>query len=63
VPADRLLVFEVSHGWRPLRDFLDVPVPDEPFPRKNGPAAFTTRLASTDSPRSTGRPAPPASAR
>ncbi|GLW63775.1 sulfotransferase family protein [Actinomadura rubrobrunea] len=35
VPADRLLVFDVREGWGPLCRFLDVPVPDEPFPHLN----------------------------
>jgi len=35
VPADRLLIFHVADGWQPLCDFLDVPVPDTPFPRSN----------------------------
>jgi len=35
VPADRLLVWEVKEGWAPLCKFLDVPVPDGPFPRVN----------------------------
>ena len=35
IPADRLLVFEVKDGWEPLCEFLQVPVPDEPFPRTN----------------------------
>ena len=33
VPADRLLVWEVKEGWGPLCKFLDLPVPQEPFPR------------------------------
>lgn len=40
VPADRLLVFEVSQGWEPLCDFLGVDVPDEPFPRVNDSQNF-----------------------
>lgn len=40
IPADRLLVFEVSAGWGPLCDFLGVPVPDRPFPRSNDRSAF-----------------------
>ena len=32
VPADRLLVYEVGHGWEPLCRFLDVAVPNDPFP-------------------------------
>jgi hypothetical protein len=40
VPADRLLVFEVTQGWGPLCAFLGVPVPDEPFPHANETAEF-----------------------
>ncbi len=40
IPADQLLQFEVKQGWRPLCEFLDVPVPDEPFPRTNDRAEF-----------------------
>jgi hypothetical protein len=35
VPPDRLLVFDVAQGWKPLCAFLDVPVPDTPFPHHN----------------------------
>ena len=33
VPADRLLVWDVREGWGPLCKFLEVPVPNKPFPR------------------------------
>lgn len=35
VPADRLLVFNVADGWEPLCRFLEVPVPEVPFPHRN----------------------------
>jgi hypothetical protein len=35
VPAERLLEWSVADGWAPLCSALDVPVPDEPFPRLN----------------------------
>lgn len=35
IPADRLLVFQVKDGWAPLCEFLQVPVPDGPFPKVN----------------------------
>lgn len=35
VPADRLLVFDVAEGWAPLCAFLEVSVPDTPFPHHN----------------------------
>jgi hypothetical protein len=40
IPAGRLLVYQVKEGWEPLCAFLDVPVPDEPFPRTNDRAEF-----------------------
>ena len=38
VPADRLLVFDVKDGWEPLCNFLDMPIPDKPFPNVNDTA-------------------------
>jgi hypothetical protein len=35
----RLLMFDVREGWAPLCRFLDVPIPDEPFPRLNDTAS------------------------
>jgi hypothetical protein len=43
VPAHRLLEFQVAQGWEPLCDFLDAPVPDEPFPRVNDTTEFNRR--------------------
>jgi hypothetical protein len=44
VPSDRLLVWSVSQGWEPLCDFLEVPVPDIPFPHLNDSKEFKDRL-------------------
>ena len=35
VPAERLLLFSVKEGWEPLCRFLNVPIPDTPFPHVN----------------------------
>ncbi|KAJ3537572.1 hypothetical protein NM208_g6253 [Fusarium decemcellulare] len=35
VPKERLLEWSVEDGWEPLCEFLDKPVPDEPFPHEN----------------------------
>ena len=43
VPAEKLLVYQPGDGWQPLCDFLDVPVPDEDYPRVNSTEEFTTR--------------------
>jgi hypothetical protein len=40
ISAERLLVFNVAEGWAPLCRFLDVPVPDVPFPRMNSTEQF-----------------------
>jgi hypothetical protein len=40
IPADQLLIHEVSHGWEPLCRFLDVPVPNGPYPRSNNHKEF-----------------------
>lgn len=40
IPADRLLVFDPRDGWEPLCAFLEVDVPDMPFPRTNSSKEF-----------------------
>jgi hypothetical protein len=40
IPEEQLLVFQVKEGWEPLCKFLNVPVPDEPFPRTNNREEF-----------------------
>ena len=37
-PPDKLLVFEAKDGWRPLCDFLDVPIPENDYPHLNDAA-------------------------
>ena len=38
VPSSQLLVFNVKEGWDPLCTFLEKPVPEIPFPKKNAGA-------------------------
>lgn len=40
VPEERLLVYEIKEGWRPLCDFLGVEEPDKPFPHLNDTHTF-----------------------
>jgi hypothetical protein len=40
IAPERLLAFDVSEGWDPLCAFLEVPVPDIPFPRTNTSEEF-----------------------
>jgi hypothetical protein len=44
VPADRLLVYQVSEGWEPLCRFLGVPLPDIDFPRTNPREKFNSEI-------------------
>ena len=46
VPKERLLVWRAGDGWEPLCRALDLPVPDEPFPRANTREEFQARVAS-----------------
>lgn len=39
-PKNMFLEFNVKQGWGPLCDFLQVPVPDTPFPRVNDTGNF-----------------------
>ena len=45
IPERQLLVFQVKDGWAPLCDFLERPVPSEPFPRTNDRGEFWDRVA------------------
>lgn len=40
IPEEQLLVYQVKDGWEPLCKFLDVPVPNDPFPRTNNREEF-----------------------
>ncbi|MEM6708076.1 MAG: sulfotransferase family protein [Pseudomonadota bacterium] len=42
VPAAQLLEYQPGDGWEPLCAFLEVPVPDEPYPRVNSTAEFNS---------------------
>jgi hypothetical protein len=44
VPADKLLVYEVTQGWEPLCKFLNLPVPATPFPQTNKKESFQKRI-------------------
>lgn len=44
VPPDKLLVFEAAQGWEPLCRFLNLPVPQEPFPHVNDAASMRLQM-------------------
>ena len=45
MPPDKLLVFQADQGWKPLCDFLGVPIPSEPFPNVNDRAQIKKVIA------------------
>ena len=47
---DRLFVFEAKDGWDPLCQFLQVPVPNEPYPHINSKEEFNAVLDLLRSP-------------
>lgn len=40
VPADKLLVFKSKEGWEPICRFLDLPIPNIPYPTSNSSQSF-----------------------
>ena len=46
VPREKLLVFDVKEGWEPLCRFLNVAVPQNPFPRLNDTEEFREMVQS-----------------
>ncbi len=50
IPAERLLVHRLGDGWIPLCQFLGVPVPDAPFPRRNSAAEFNSASKDRETP-------------
>ena len=47
VPADKLLVYNVKQGWKPLCDFLECDVPPIAFPHENIKAEITKTILFT----------------
>lgn len=44
VPPERLLVWSAGDGWDPICRFLDLPVPNTPFPHLNDGDEFADRI-------------------
>ena len=48
IAPERLLTYQLGSGWAPLCEFLQVPVPDIPFPRSNNTDDFNDRNDDSD---------------
>ena len=44
IPKEKLLIFNPKDGWEPLCRFLDLPVPQMPFPQSNKRDEFIYRI-------------------
>ena len=47
VPEDKLLYFKHQHGWKPLCEFLGVPVPKVEYPHRNKGGSITDEIVNT----------------
>lgn len=52
IPPERLLVYDVAQGWKPLCAFLGVDVPQEPYPMTNTTEEFRARIPGLNAPTS-----------
>jgi len=43
-PKDKLLLFKLKDGWEPLCEFLNLPIPNKPFPHRNKKGAIVDEL-------------------
>lgn len=50
-PSDRFLEYDPRQGWEPICKFLDVPIPDEPFPTGNVADEFHQKIEGCLKPR------------
>ena len=55
IPADRLLTFDLRDGWPPLCEFLEVEVPEIPFPKTNSSKELLSRLLAQELPKPVSR--------
>ena len=44
IPEEKLLMHSPKDGWEPLCEFLDEPIPEEPYPWVNDSKVFARRL-------------------
>ena len=40
IPSNQLIIYKPGDGWDGLCKFLEVPVPEQPYPSKNDRATF-----------------------
>ena len=44
IPSDKLLIYEINKGWEPLCEFLNVDLPEMPFPKVNDTAEMLQKF-------------------
>jgi len=48
-PKDKLLIWKLGDGWKPICEFLELPIPNKPFPHSNKNASLWDDLSSENS--------------
>ena len=48
-PKDKLLIWKLGDGWKPICEFLELPIPDKPFPHSNKNGTLLNDLSSENS--------------
>jgi hypothetical protein len=48
VPRNRLVVWEARDGWAPICEALELPIPNEDFPKVNTREEFLARIAARE---------------
>jgi len=43
-PKDKMLIFNFKDGWEPLCNFLELSIPNKPFPHKNKAGSITQEI-------------------
>lgn len=59
IPSEHLLTFDVATGWEPLCEFLQLPIPAQPFPRSNTRDEFRQRITSASAGKAARSSVPP----
>ncbi|MEH6547165.1 MAG: sulfotransferase family protein [Sneathiella sp.] len=55
IPPERLLTYHTGDGWGPICEFLDIPIPTEPYPHRNQAGSFHDKLEALNKVRDAGK--------
>ncbi|KAH8813971.1 hypothetical protein DL96DRAFT_1472468, partial [Flagelloscypha sp. PMI_526] len=47
IPPEQLLIYHVGEGWEKLCEFLDIPIPEQPYPHSNESGTHWDSISNT----------------